>query len=84
MLGHEYYDYKYEYLKASGYNFGIDGTRELATVLNLDNNPTSYSRSYNNEGYFFRAMYNYDAKYFGSVSYRRDASSNFSKDNRWG
>ena len=84
LLGHEYYDYKYEYLKASGYNFGIDGTRELATVLNLDNNPTSYSRSYNNEGYFFRAMYNYDAKYFGSVSYRRDASSNFSKDNRWG
>lgn len=83
MLGHEYYDYKYEYLKASGYNIGIDGTFELATVLNLDNNPTSYSRSYNNEGYFFRAMYNYDTKYFGSVSYRRDASSNFSKDNRW-
>lgn len=84
MIGHEYYDYKYEYLGASGYNFGIDGTQELATCLNLNNNPNSYSRSYNNEGYFFRAMYNYDAKYFASVSYRRDASSNFSKDHRWG
>ena len=44
----------------------------------------NYSNSYNNEGYFFRAMYNYDAKYFGSVSYRRDASSRFAKEHRWG
>ena len=84
MVGHEYYNYKQEYLDASGYNFGIDGTHELATCLNLNNTASSYTRSYNNEGYFFRAMYNYDAKYFGSVSYRRDASSNFAKDNRWG
>ena len=84
MVGHEYYNYKYESLSASGRNFGIDGTRELATLLNLNNNPYSYSNSYNNEGYFFRAMYNYDAKYFGSVSYRRDASSRFAKEHRWG
>ena len=84
MIGHEYYNYKYESLSASGRNFGIDNTRELATLLNLNNNPYSYSNSYNNEGYFFRAMYNYDAKYFGSVSYRRDASSRFAKDHRWG
>ena len=71
-------------MSASGRNFGIDGTRELATLLNLNNNPYSYSNSYNNEGYFFRAMYNYDAKYFGSVSYRRDASSRFAKEHRWG
>lgn len=84
MLGHEYYNYKYESLSASGHNFGIDNSRELATLLNLYNTPYSYSNSYNNEGYFFRAMYNYDAKYFGSVSYRRDASSRFSTDHRWG
>lgn len=84
MVGHEYYNYKYEELTASGYNFGIDGTHELATCLNLNNNPNSYSNSYNNEGYFLRAMYNYDSKYYGSVSYRRDASSRFAKDHRWG
>lgn len=34
MLGHEYYNYLYEYMGASGYNFGIDGATELAQVLN--------------------------------------------------
>lgn len=83
MLGHEYYNHKYEIMEASGYNFGIDGAREFDMLLNL-NKPTSFSRTYNNEGFFFRGMYNYDAKYYGSVSYRRDASSRFAKNNRWG
>ena len=84
LLGHEYYNYKYEYLGASGRNFGIDNTTELATLLNLNTNPNSYSNAYNNEGFFFRGMYNYASKYFGSVSFRRDASSRFSTDYRWG
>lgn len=84
MLGHEYYNYKSEYIAASGYNFGIDGTTELATLLNLNSNPYSASTVYNNEGYFMRAMYNYDAKYYASLSFRRDASSRFAKENRWG
>lgn len=84
MIGHEYYNYKLEYIGASGYNFGIDGTKDLATCLNLNNDANSYTNAYNNEGYFFRAMYNYDSKYYASVSYRRDASSRFSKDYRWG
>ena len=29
-------------------------------------------------------LYNYDQKYFGQASYRRDASSRFAKHNRWG
>jgi TonB-linked SusC/RagA family outer membrane protein len=36
------------------------------------------------EGYFARANYNYDSKYYLSLSARRDASSVFSKDARWG
>ncbi len=84
MLGHEYYKYKFEFLSASGHNFGIDGTNDLATCLNLNGDPSSYSSDYNNEGFFFRGMYNYDSKYYGSVSYRRDASSRFAKKHRWG
>lgn len=84
LLGHEYYNRRYEYLSASGYNFGIDGTRDLATVLNLNNSANSYTRTYNNEGYLLRAMYNYDTKYYASASFRRDASSRFHKKHRWG
>ena len=36
------------------------------------------------EGYFSRLNYNYDNKYFLSASFRRDASSVFSQDSRWG
>lgn len=83
MLGHEYYDYKYEYLGGSGWNFGIDGAVELDQLLNK-NYPSSSASAYNNEGYFFRGMYNYSGKYYGSLSFRRDASSRFAKDHRWG
>ena len=84
LVGHEYYNYKFEALSASGYNFGIDGIYELSTMLNKNNNPTSYSNAYNNEGYFFRGMYNFNQKYYGSLSFRRYATSRFVKDNRWG
>ncbi len=36
------------------------------------------------EGYFGRANYNFDKKYYLSASVRRDASSVFSEDARWG
>ena len=44
----------------------------------------SYMTDYNTEGYFGRLQYDFAEKYFGSVSYRRDASSRFHPDNRWG
>jgi TonB-linked SusC/RagA family outer membrane protein len=34
--------------------------------------------------FFGRAQYDYQNKYFASLSYRRDASSRFHPDNRWG
>ncbi|MDE5790680.1 MAG: SusC/RagA family TonB-linked outer membrane protein [Muribaculaceae bacterium] len=36
------------------------------------------------ESYLGRVRYNYDQKYFGEVSLRRDGSSRFAKNNRWG
>ena len=45
---------------------------------------SSYSKDYATEGWLFRVQYDYDGKYFGSASYRRDASSCFHPDNRWG
>lgn len=51
----------------------------------ITNEPTSSNQTnYNTEGFFFRGMYDYDGKYFGQVSYRRDGSSRFSPAHRWG
>lgn len=36
------------------------------------------------ESYLGRVRYNYDQKYFGEFSLRRDGTSRFSKKNRWG
>lgn len=36
------------------------------------------------ESYLGRAKYNYDQKYFVEASVRRDGTSRFAKDNRWG
>ena len=84
MLGHEYYNYKYEYLGASGFNFGVDGATELDALLQLNPDPESNNEVYNNEGYFARALYNYAGKYYASASFRRDASSRFDVNHRWG
>ena len=44
----------------------------------------SYTDNYMTEGILSRVQYNFDGKYFLSASYRRDASSRFHKDDRWG
>ena len=44
----------------------------------------SYTTEYNVEGFFGSAQYNYAKKYYGSLSYRRDASSRFHPEHRWG
>lgn len=45
---------------------------------------TGYSSKSNNEGYIFRGQYDYDDKYYFSGSFRRDGSSTFHPDHRWG
>ena len=44
----------------------------------------SNTNNYMTQGFLARAQYNYDEKYFVSGSFRRDASSRFHKNNRWG
>ena len=83
MLGHEYYRSKYYYLYASKSNQFDPSNDELVGAI-TDNGGNSYTTDYNTEGYFGRVMYNYDERYHVSASYRRDASSRFHPDNRWG
>lgn len=83
MAGHEAYTNKKYYLDATKNNMFDPNNLELAGAI-TDGTPDSYIKEYNHEGYFSRAQYNYDETYFGSISYRRDASSRFHPDNRWG
>lgn len=83
LVGHEYYDQNVKYLEGDArYEFSPYVQELYAYADRYDN--TSYSTKYNVEGFFGRAQYNYDEKYFGSFSYRRDGSSYFAKKNRWG
>ena len=83
MIGHEYYRSKYYYLYGSKSNQFDPTNTELAGAI-TDKSSSSYITDYNTEGYFGRVMYDYDGRYHLSASYRRDASSRFHKDNRWG
>ena len=84
LVGHEMYNTKSYGLNASKkVMFSADNTELSGAVVDGANSSSSVSE-YNNEGYFFRAQYDYDNKYFVSGSYRRDASSMFHPDHRWG
>ncbi len=78
----EFYDYKYNYLRAQGTGFLPD-----VKVLSGSTNPESVSGYLNQEklvSYMGRVDYNYMRKYFVDFSIRTDGSTRFSKNNRWG
>ncbi len=83
LLGHENYAYTYNYL------YGYKNTEVFPGVNNLNNftNITKlydYNDTYRTESYLGRVRYGYDNRYNAEVSFRRDGSSRFSKDARWG
>ena len=84
LLGHEWYKSTGVSVGASKSNMFSLGNTELGGAV-IDGQAASSGRSdYNNEGYFLRAQYDYQNRIFGSFSFRRDASSRFHPDHRWG
>lgn len=83
MAGHEWYKSEERYLYAMARGAFSPWIPEINAFASR---PTSksYKKGYNVEGYFGRVQYDYDSKYFASLSYRRDASSRFAKSHRWG
>lgn len=58
---------------------------ELSNALGTKGkNMSSYTQHYMNEGYFARAQYSYNDRYFLDGSFRRDASSRWAPGHRWG
>lgn len=56
----------------------------LSNFSNLQTTQGSGEASTHDESYLGRGRYNYDQKYFGEFSIRRDGTSRFAKNNRWG
>ena len=84
LLGHENYLANSYSLSASKSQLFSMENDELNGAV-VDGKSAGSSRSeYNNEGYFARAQYDYMNRIFFSASYRRDASSRFHPDHRWG
>ena len=84
LLGHEYYDYRYAKLGASRHMMFSQDNKELSGAIIDDQASSSYKSRRNNEGYLGRLQYNFDERIFASASVRRDASSRFAPDHRWG
>ena len=83
LLGHENYSWQRKYSFLMNTNMAVDGNFTLGNFLN-NSSTEGYNYDYKTESYLGRVRYNYDEKYFVDFSYRRDGSSKFAKDNRWG
>ncbi len=83
LIGQEAYSTKYDNIQASITGFPFDGVPELVAG-SLPGTPTSYFTQKRLSSYFTRASYSYADKYFVQGSFRRDGSSVFGADNRYG
>ena len=83
LIGHEYYYTNNNYLGAKARAEFSPYIQQIDAYANKYD-ASSYLKKYNVEGFFGRAQYNYNNRYFASLSYRRDASSYFAKNHRWG
>ncbi len=83
LLDHENFQWHYDYFYAQMQDQTIEGIYAFPNFVEM----TSISGGIEEdrtESYLGRARYNYAQKYFVDFSFRRDGSSRFAKENRWG
>ena len=83
LVGYESMEYNAENVWANGYNMYNDKNWTVGNVIDKINGSGSFSEIAR-IGLLSRVSYDFDTKYYVSASYRRDASSRFHPDNRWG
>lgn len=83
LMGHENYDWTYDYFTGSRQGIISEGNTELINFTTT-NNIESRQDKYRTEGFFSRVNYSFEDKYSLSASYRRDGTSRFYRDVRWG
>ena len=83
MAGYEFWKSRRNYFNGTATNFAFDFMTELAGAGSIQN-LTSYYNDAVLMSFLGHAEYNYDEKYFLSASFRRDGSSVFGADRKWG
>jgi len=83
LLGHETKNDYNRYLYGHMTNFGDPTNPEFSNAA-MYQDLTSSTNEYALEGYFAKGEYDYLDRYYFTASIRRDGSSRFDKDNRWG
>ena len=85
LAGYEQYKLTYQLLWGQNDHLFNPYIGELGNAAGSDNKQMdSFTQTYMTEGILGRVQYDYLEKYFISASYRRDASSRFAPDHRWG
>lgn len=83
MLGHENYSWERKVTYGMNTGMAVDGNLTMGNFL-TNSYFNGSDDEYKTESYLARARYNYDERYFVEGSFRRDGSSRFHPDNRWG
>ncbi len=83
LLGHENYSNNYNYLDGYKTTETFAGMTELINFTDISK-LTDYQKDYRTESYLGRVRYNYNDQYHLEASFRRDGSSRFHPDHRWG
>ena len=83
LVGHENYNLVSNFLDGSRSQQIVEGNYELINFTTTTNLNSQYDIR-RVEGFFSRVNYDFDSKYFVSFSARRDGSSKFYQDKRWG
>ena len=85
LLGQEMqrYDFHENYMSRTYFPFADEGRRDMSTA-GTDNGNSYYRSESRLASYFADLHYAYDNRYYLSASVRRDGSSVFGADNRWG
>ena len=84
LAGHEYYKTKGNSIYAYARGAFSPDILELSAFADRQVDASTSSSGYNVEGYFISAQSDYKNKTYLSLSFRRDASSYFAKNHRWG
>lgn len=78
---------KFKIDATAGYNYQLFQRQKYDSGATIQPNPnelTTIEPDVNLQSYFGRLTLNYDSRYLLTLNYRRDGTSRFSKENRWG
>ncbi len=83
LLAHENYSYHYDYTYTSKRGQAFEGVTALSNFSEMKS-VSGYRMTQRTESYLGRVQYNFDDRYNIEGSFRRDGSSRFAKESRWG